>query len=215
MAFLLDNIRRFVLVLSAALAVSLYFFSGADTNLPKAWAELGKLYADTAVILLYITLLATPLTQQFPNLPYRILYIKARRAIGVSAFFYGLMHGSISFFVVLGGWSGLGELPALGIFAVTASSLALLILALLAATSFDYMARLLGPRWKILHRFVYIAAVLIVFHAVIMGSLDFLYIPLVFLIALEATRVMRYIRRRRSLPETQKSPDRNSTNLGL
>src|SRR3989344_1988032 len=214
MSFLLDNIRRFVLILAVLYALALFYISGTSGASLAGWGELGRLYARTAVILIYVTLLATPLTQQFPNLPYRILYIKARRAIGVSAFFYGLMHGAISFFIVLGGWSGITQLPRLALFAIGASTTALLILALLAATSFDYMVRRLGTRWKILHRFVYLAGALIIFHAVVMGDLSFMYLPLAILFILETMRFIRYVQRRRSL-KAQKSTYRNPADLGL
>lgn len=155
-----------------------------------------------------MALMATPVTQLFPQLPFRVQYIKARRAIGVSAFLFGLTHANIAFFVQLGGFQGLSLLSGKYLLAISLSSTALFILFLMAATSFDFMvAKLTYQRWKVLHRFVYVAAIFSVIHALLLGShfqnLSGL-IPKIFIAAaslltlLELSRLFRYLKRRNS-----------------
>ena len=167
---------------------------------------LTQIYALVAITYLYIALLATPLTRLFVFLPFRGQYIKARRAIGVSAFFFSLLHAGFAFFGKLGGFAGLGFLDSKYLLAVGFSFLALVILSLLSLTSFDYMvSKLTFPRWKFLHRFVYLAGILIVMHALLLGShftdLSGI-IPRVFfaafivLFGLEAIRIYNYFKKR-------------------
>lgn len=206
MIFWLNNIRRFVLLAAFLVAVGLYLYFWKQ-NPETALGNLVNPFALIALGAIYLALLATPLTQAVPELPGRIIYIKARRAIGVSAFFFGLAHGLIVFFLAggLDGYLATITGPAPYSQAVLLATAALVILAAMAATSFDYMARLLGTRWKMLHRLVYIAAVSILIHGIIMGpdlyggtyigAISFVLI--VFLFSLEALRAARaYLRLR-------------------
>ena len=133
------------------------------------YGYLASKYAALAFWYLYAALLASPLTQLFPNLPYRMIYVKARRAIGASAFLFGLLHGVINFFLI-GGLAGFLKITSDSqyLIAFSPSFVALIILTLMALTSFDSMVVKLGVWLKRLHRLVYIAAVLIVIHASIL-----------------------------------------------
>lgn len=168
-------------------------------------ARLDEIYALVAIAFLYITLLATPLTQAFPNLPFRAVYIKARRALGVSAFVFGLIHASISFFVLLGGFPGIFALEGNDFVAVFLGLAALLILSLLAATSMNFMVRRLGSKWKPLHRLVYLAAVFILIHGTLLGTqlgnplhpvAWIVYGAVAFLLVLEGLRVYRFFQKK-------------------
>jgi sulfoxide reductase heme-binding subunit YedZ len=109
---------------------------------------------------LLITLTVTPLRQ----LTGWTWLTRLRRMLGLFAFFYVLLH----FLVYL----GLDQRFALGpVFEdvterpyITLGFAALLILLALAATSTRGMMRRLGRRWKALHRWVYVAAMLGVWH---------------------------------------------------
>jgi methionine sulfoxide reductase heme-binding subunit len=87
-----------------------------------------------------------------------------RRMLGLFAFFYVLLHFSV--------YLGLDQRFALGPVLedvierpyITIGFAALLILLALAATSTRGMMRRLGRRWKALHRWVYVAAILGVWH---------------------------------------------------
>ncbi len=201
--FLIKYIRHMVLTASFITAVVVYIILSltfADTSLRII--RLVEIYAFCAVIMLYLAMLASPLYAVFPNFPFRPYYIKARRAIGNSAFFFGLTHGTLAFFMLLGGFSGLGFLAPQYLLAIILSFTALLILTLMAATSFDYMVQKLGTKWKKLHRFVYIAGLLVIIHTFLIGThfqdlsgwIPQLFIgALVFLLLLESIRFDRFI----------------------
>ncbi len=87
-----------------------------------------------------------------------------KRALGLYAFFYALIH-FLTFSVVDYG----ADLPALLRQTlekpfIIVGSLALLILLAMAVTSFKYWKKKLGKNWKRLHRTVYVASLLIVVH---------------------------------------------------
>jgi DMSO/TMAO reductase YedYZ heme-binding membrane subunit len=202
---LLKNLRFYVLVISFSLALTIYFW--VKSNVPSETVQsirLTQIYGFTSFAYLYIALLATPLTRTFTFLPFRPQYLHARRAIGVSAFFFGLLHAYNAFFNELGGFSGLGFLDTGWLVAITLSFIALVILTVMASTSFNFMVRKLGNKtWKNIHRFVYLASLLILIHAVLIGT-HFAYIsdliPKIILIAvgflliLEAIRFDKFIK---------------------
>lgn len=198
------NIRFYVLLTSSMVAGGIYFwavtsFQGEGFQI----INLTQTYALTSVIYLYFALLASPLVRFFPGLPFRAKYIQARRAIGVSAFFFGAVHAYFAFFGELGGFEGLQFLNSTYLIAITLSTAALTILTLMALTSFDFMIDKLGyKRWKFLHRFVYLAGLFIIIHALMLGStftdlstaIPVIFgIALVFLLLLESVRFYKYL----------------------
>ncbi len=146
--------------------------------------------------------------------------MKARRALGVSAFYFGLLHGLFAFFGQLGGFAGLGFLSSKYLLAISLSFIALVILFLMTVTSFDFMvAKLTYPKWKFLHRFVYIAGVLILLHALMLGTHfsdlsstipQIFFSALAILLLLEANRFDTYLQKK----FIAKRPDRRS-NCGV
>ena len=132
--------------------------------------------------MLVIALAVTPL-RFLLNMP---ALWRLRRMIGLYAFFYTLLHFLIFLLLLLQlNWADLGveivERPY-----ITVGFLSFLILLVLAATSFDTAQRQLGRRWKSLHRLVYIAGMLAIFHLVWIVRSDFadalLYGALVFVL---------------------------------
>lgn len=87
-----------------------------------------------------------------------------RRFVGLSAFFYAILH-LVIYLVLFAGlswrWirSDLLEKPY-----IYAGVLALVVLFVLAITSTKKMMKRLGRNWKRLHRFVYLAALAILLH---------------------------------------------------
>lgn len=169
---LFSNIRFYVIVFAFFLSVVEYILGGrGGTTEARKSVILVPLFAYTAVTFLYFALLAGPLTKIFQWLPFRAQYLKARRAIGVSAFYFALIHAKFAFFDFLGGLAGLTSLNSTFIIAIVLADIALIILSFMAATSFDYMVKILTfPKWKMLHRFVYIAAFFILIHAILIGE---------------------------------------------
>lgn len=205
MSSLLGNIRFYVLLFSITLSIAIYFRTIQTISEPSLQIiSLTQYYALITVIYLYFTLLATPLTKLFPFLPLRGQYIKARRALGVSAFYFGLLHSYFAFFGELGGFPSLPFLPGKYLLGISFSFTALVILALMAFTAFDFMIDKLGfAKWKMLHRLVYLASVLILIHALLLGSHfqslsglipKVFLVALIFLLILEAIRVVKYLK---------------------
>lgn len=103
----------------------------------------------------------------------RPVLIRYRRMVGLYVFFYACLHFLVFLVFLLGlQWSSLGrelvERPY-----ITVGFAALVILAVLAATSFNRAQRKLGRRWKQLHRLVYVVAVLAVAHIVWLVRSDY------------------------------------------
>jgi methionine sulfoxide reductase heme-binding subunit len=118
--------------------------------------SLGK----TALNLLFITLLVTPVRQLTGNTH----LVRLRRMLGLFAFSYALLH----FLAYLGldqqlDWRGvlhdIGKRPY-----ITVGFTALVLLVPLAVTSTNAMMRRLGRRWTALHRLIYVIAILGVVH---------------------------------------------------
>lgn len=206
MIFLIHHIRKLILSFSFVLGISLYLFvSQTAKSSSLLQIRLAEYYALTATIFLYLALLATPLYTVFPRLFFKPLYIRSRRAIGVSAFFFALAHATIAFFGLLGSFAGLSLLNGKYLLAISFSFTALLILSLMAATSFDFMVKKLGAKWKKLHRFVYLAALLITIHALLLGTHfadltrlipKIYFVALFFLLTLETIRFKLYLTKR-------------------
>ena len=192
MTFLLRHIRTIVLLISGIIFI-----------LASNIQPVHQTYSFLALIYLYLSLLPSPLYSVFPTLPFRGLFIKARRSIGVSAFIFSGLHGYFSFMNVIGGLPGLKLLDRSYAIKISLGSLAFFILSLMAATSFDKAVAFLGPRrWKKLHRFAYLAGILIIFHVYLIGphfanrfspqSIIFI-IALAILFSLEAIRFKKYL----------------------
>jgi len=170
---LFNNIRFYILLFSITFSVGIYFFitSSTITSTQTQIIRLEQIYALTAVIYLYLALLAGPFCYTFPAFPLKVEYLKARRALGVSAFYFALIHAWVAFFGQLGGFAGIPFLNDRYLLALTCSLIALLILSLLAATSFDaVIKKITFPRWKFLQRFVYLSGILILIHALMLGT---------------------------------------------
>ncbi len=113
-----------------------------------------------ALVFLLLTLCITPLR----ILTGRNEWLRLRRMLGLFAFTYALLH--FLTYVLLDRDADLhavlqdiGKRPY-----ITIGFAALLLLLPLAATSTDAMMRKLGRRWQKLHRFVYLIAILGVWH---------------------------------------------------
>lgn len=207
MMALLKNIRFYVLVASLLLSCTIYGW--VANNIPAGSLpiiRLTQLYAFTALAFLYLTLLIGPAIYTFRFLPWRGPLFRARRALGVSAFCFACLHAYFAFFKQLGGFAGLGFLDSKYLWAISLSFTALVILGLMAATSFDRIVKLLTfRRWKLLHRFVYLAGFFILIHALLLGTHfsdlaslipQIIFIALAFLLFLEARRLDAYLEKK-------------------
>ena len=111
--------------------------------------------------LLILTLAATPLRIMFARSRWTLWLLRNRRYFGVAAFAYALPHlvaylwklASVAKIIEEGMQPGMWT-----------GWIALIIFLALAVTSNNFSTRKLGPRWKTLHRLVYLAAILTFVH---------------------------------------------------
>ena len=131
----------------------------------------GQVYGLLAAGFLYLTLLITPLTLAFPRIPHKETLFLARRGLGLSSLLFSLPHALVSFFGPLRGFDGIPFLDPYTAWALLLGTAALVILLALGSTAWDGAVVRLGQRrWKFLHRFVYLAGVLVFIHLVLAGS---------------------------------------------
>lgn len=114
----------------------------------------------SALILLTLSLAMTPLNTLFglrQALP-------ARRPFGIYAFLFAAFHFAIFIWIDYGFQWEYIQAEILDKRYILVGASALLLLGLLAATSFKWWMKRLGKDWKRLHRLVYLAAPLVVLH---------------------------------------------------
>ena len=133
---------------------------------------------DWTVRFILLALTVTPLAKLTK---WRLL--KYRRAVGLYAFLYGLLH-FLNYMVLdyFFDWQLIIE----DIFkrpALTFGMLAFTMLIPLALTSFKYMMRKMGSNWQKLHRLVYVLAIFAIIHNYMMVKADVL-IPVIHAIIL-------------------------------
>ncbi len=154
----------------------------------------------TALVFLMLSLACTPLSRLLDWKP----LLKARRTLGLYAFWFALSH--LFIFVVIDFgidlrllWIELTQKRYVWV-GVGAFS----ILLVLAITSYPYWMKRLGKNWKKLHRLVYLAAILVVIHYAWARKGDIFRLqgdiiqPLIFGLVLFILLLMR-------LPQVQKS----------
>lgn len=154
-----------------------------------------------ACLLLVTVLTFTPLRVLFPKSRVVQALNRHRRLVGVSAFFYGLLHFSTH--LVYEGATDVTFLPDIIESALkkpfqVSGLIALAILTVLAITSLHRLVRWLGGRtWKNLHRLAYVAAALIAYHQAAARKIFPLQVLYIFLplLLLEIARVMKQRRK--------------------
>lgn len=169
-----------VLLIAGALGVAGYTLG------PNPIREMLHVTGKTALNLLMITLVITPLRQ----LSGQGEWIRPRRMLGLWAFTYALLHGLIYALLELElDFSELGREIARRPF-ILVGTLAWLALLPLALTSTDGWMRRLGRRWQRLHRLVYPATALVIWHYAWQVKLDLLE-PLLYALGLGLLLVLR------------------------
>jgi DMSO/TMAO reductase YedYZ heme-binding membrane subunit len=204
---MLKNIRFYVLLFSFVLSLGVYFWVEQSFASERTQTiRLTQLFALMSLSYLYITVLIGPLMYIFYSFRFKNQLLKARRALGVSGFYFATLHSFVAFFGQLGGVSGLGFLSNTYLLAIALSFVAYLILLVMTCTAFDWIiAKMKYKRWKLLHRLVYLALLLTVIHGLMLGT-HFMNlsstIPQIFafafglLIILEAPRIDLFLRKK-------------------
>ena len=114
---------------------------------------------------LAISLIATPIALMFPKSRITRWLVRNRRFFGVSAFAYTLLH-TIFYLMEYPFSQILTEAPEL---TILTGWIAFFIFIPLAITSTDTAVRKMGPAWKKLQRWVYLAAVMTFAHWALLG----------------------------------------------
>jgi sulfoxide reductase heme-binding subunit YedZ len=154
-------------------------------------------FGFVACLLLATVLTFTPLRVLFPHSRLALALNRHRRLVGVSAFFYALIHVAFQFLHEAGWPTFFTDIkkPFLLV-----GSLTFLILLILAATSFNFMVRWMGGRrWKNLHRLAYLAAALAAYHQAAARKLFPVQVLWIF-VPLAVLELARVLKQRKSAP---------------
>ena len=180
------NSRYFTwLLLSLPFLALLYaWWSGA-----LFYGELIHVSGELSGRLLIITMAITPFRLMFPGARWPNWLFHRRRYLGVASFFYALLH-TVVYLDRKRSFSLIVEEGA--DFAMWTGWVAFLIFGVLAFTSNDVSARLLRRTWKKIHRWVYVAALLLFAHWIFV-AFDFVpgLVHFVTLLALESYRLWK------------------------
>jgi DMSO/TMAO reductase YedYZ heme-binding membrane subunit len=165
------SIRAKVLLFAFALSLTIAAYGYFTIPTPSLLAlELTQYFGFIGLGLLFLALTPGPLYRLFPALPGSISHRAYLGPLGISCFYFTLLHALFGFFGPLEGFEGLSYLPGKYLVAAALGFGGLLILAALAGTSFDWARAKLGAHWKRLHRAVYFAAFFAAAHASMAGS---------------------------------------------
>jgi len=166
----LGGIRLYIPVAGALVAAEVWWWARAVYgDAAQAVIRMQSIYAWTALGLVFAALVIGPLLKIFPRLPGKGLLRDARRMLGIVAAGFATLHVGINYIGLFGLPNPL-QLADSYQRAFLLGVSALVILLLLAFTSFDAVFRAMGVWWFRLHRLIYIAVLLIVMHAFMIGS---------------------------------------------
>lgn len=130
--------------------------------------RLEEVYAWLAIGMILLAVSVGPVYKIWPGLPGRTIMREACRILGVGGAWFASLHTGIAYTQLFEAANPL-DLPHAYQQSFVWGSLTLLILLLMAFTSFDRAFRGLGVWWFRLHRFVYVALVLGLLHAFTSG----------------------------------------------
>lgn len=174
-----------------------FTFTALTSTDPKVFHDLLHPTGEFSARFMIIAMLASPLILLFKGWRGPQWLKKNRRYFGVAAFGYAALH-TVFYLIDLSSLDKVvSDLPKLYIWT---GWIAFLIFVPLAVTSMDYFIRLMGPRWKTLQRWTYVAAVLTLAHWATLHDWDGLGAALVHFVPLgllEAYRVWYWYGRKR------------------
>lgn len=168
---LFSNSRFYILLSSVLLSIAVVSWLRLQISSDQLlYIRTQQAFGLLCVIYWYIALIISPIGYVIGK--QRIKHVEfARRAIGVSAFYFAFLHGGIALFGQLGGIDELQYLPSLFKWSLLGGAIALAILGIMAATSFDAVVKFMTfKRWKWLHRLVYIGGIVAMLHIWTIGT---------------------------------------------
>lgn len=165
----LGGIRLYIAIAIAVVTAEAWWWAhvvyGSDST---GTIRLEEIYAWTAVMLLGLAVSIGPFLKLFPKFVGVKLLRDARRLLGIGAAWFGTLHAAIAFF---GLFHAPNPLTLASVYrqAFLWGMVALVILLLMAFTSFDRAFKGMGIWWFRLHRLVYVAIITVLFHAFMIG----------------------------------------------
>lgn len=165
--------RKLVFITAMSWAAGLFIYSASHFSSPEASLTfLSRSYGLSALVLLFVVLTLGLLRTYFPMFPLNKLLLQMSRGFGLSLFMLAALHSLAAFFGNLDGTIiAIQYLSFRNQLALSLSLLAFMILLAMAATSLDRIIEAMTfPKWKNLHRLVYAAIILTLFHAFLIGS---------------------------------------------
>ncbi len=176
------------------LAVPAIVMLGRYATAPEAWpGDLLPPTGEWSARLIIVALMLTPLGQLFPANRAIIWLVRHRRAFGVAAFAYALLH---LLFYILDMETASAMLTELGAPAIWTGWVALLCLLPPALASNDAAMRLLRRGWKRVQRLAYPAALLTLVHWMLVhDGLASALVQFAPLLLLQAWRLARHFNR--------------------
>lgn len=168
---LLNNSRFYILV--SSVLISIMIAAWLRLQIPSTqlfYIRTEQVYGLVAILFWYVALLISPISYVVGKQRIKGLLF-ARRAIGVSAAYFAVLHLAVAIWGQLGGVDQLVYLPSLFKWSLAAGGVAVAVLLMMAATSFDVVIRFMTfKRWKLLHRLGYIGGTLAVLHIWTVGT---------------------------------------------
>ncbi len=186
----------------ALLAIPAVFMILRYLGDPETAFDLIHPSGELSVRLMIIAMMVSPLRQLFGRRGWTDWLLKRRRAMGVAAFGYALLH-LVFYLIDMAVWEQIVK-DAM-IFSIWTGYIAFAIFAVMALTSNDSAMRMLRANWKRLQRFVYAAAILTALHWVYVdGEWRGALIHFIPLAALEIARVAHiFTKRSRSAAQAE------------
>ena len=168
---LLNNSRFYVLASSILLSIAVLAWLRLQIPSDQLfYIRTQQVFGFLCIIYWYIALIISPIGYVIGKQRTKHLEF-VRRAIGVSAFYFALLHAVIALWGQLGGVGQLQFLPSLFKWSLLGGAIALSILLIMAATSFDKVVSFMTFRWwKWLHRLVYAGGILVILHIWSIGT---------------------------------------------
>jgi len=160
----LMDARPFFWAILAVPAAHVLYRWFTESPLPD---ELVAPTGEWAARFIILALMLTPLTMLLPRLGALTWLARRRRALGVAAFLYSLLHLAFYLAEMETVRNVLAEFWALGIWTGWA---ALLLMVPLALTSNDAALRRLRAGWRRLHRLAYPAAIVVLVHWIVVHN---------------------------------------------
>lgn len=167
-----NNNRFYVLSFSFLLSILvLCLLRSRLTSDQLFYIRTEQVYGFISIAFLYLALIISPIKQIVGRPRWMQNLEFARRGIGVSAAYFAFLHATVALWGQIGGFGSLGLLPSRFAWAFAFGAVSLIVLFLMAATSFDTVIKFMTFRkWKWLHRFVYLGGVLIILHVWMIGT---------------------------------------------